>query len=114
MFVPIYWLIVSAIPHNHHSHLLNRTMPSNVLVLDNEWATSLVGLPMNVPNSWWPRSSWAGQPGTFKNRGIIKRYNPTRKNEKYFMLELLSELGAEYPMRYNGVIEYADDKHSAF
>jgi hypothetical protein len=29
------------------------SQPQRVILIDEEWASTLIGLPMQVPNSWW-------------------------------------------------------------
>jgi hypothetical protein len=69
---------------------------------------------MKVPKNWWLQSSWAGQKGSDKNRGTLTCYNPDEKNDTYFMLEIEREPGAEYPIQYNGVLKYTNNKYSNF
>ena len=59
--------------------------------IDSEWAEALVGLRLNVPNSWWP--------------GL---------NAFYFEVELDNELGAHYAMLYDSVLLYADEVQPGF
>jgi hypothetical protein len=71
--------------------------------IDLEWAEALVGLRLNVPNSWWPGFVDGGL-----NRGQIAAVNLDAPNEYYFKVELDDELGAHYAMRYDSVLLYAD------
>ena len=59
--------------------------------IDLEWAKALVGLRLNVPNSWWPGFVDGGL-----NRGRIAAVNLGTPNEFYFEVELDNELGAHY------------------
>ena len=77
--------------------------------IDREWAGSLKGLRMNVPDNWWD-----GFTGHNLNGGVIARVDFGIDGNKYFQLELDGERGAYYPMHYNAVVRYADKTHRAF
>ena len=77
--------------------------------IDCEWAGSLKGLRMNVPDDWWD-----GFTGHKLNGGVIARVDFGIDGNKYFQLELDGERGAYYPMRYDAVVRYADKTHRAF
>jgi hypothetical protein len=77
--------------------------------IDSEWAEALVGLRLNVPNSWWPGFVDGGL-----NRGRIAAVNLGAPNEFYFEVELDDELGAHYAMRYDSVLLYADEGQPGF
>ena len=69
----------------------------------------MVGLRLNVPNSWWPGFVDGGL-----NRGRIAAVNLDVPNEYYFEVELDDELGAHYAMRYASVLLYADEGQPGF
>jgi len=77
--------------------------------IDSEWAEALVGLRLNVPNSWWP-----GFVDDGLNRGRIAAINLDVPNAFYFEVELDNELGAHYAMRYDSVLLYADEGQPGF
>ena len=77
--------------------------------INREWAGSLKGLRMNVPDNWWD-----GFTGHNLNGGVIARVDFGIDGNKYFQLELDGERGAYYPMHYNAVVCYADKTHHAF
>ena len=77
--------------------------------IDYEWAKSLVGLRMIVPEKWWNGCS------TFEpNEGVIIGFDPNTTKERYFLLQLDSESNparhssGPYQMRYDAVYKYAD------
>ena len=71
--------------------------------MDPEWAKSLVGLPMLVPEYWWP-----GYRSRKRCRGTIKKVNPTAANGAHFFLELFDSPGILYGMGYPAVLLYCD------
>ena len=77
--------------------------------IDREWASSLKGLRMNVPDDWWD-----GFTGQKLNGGVIARVDFGIDRNKYFQLKLDGERGAYYPMRYDAVVCYADETHRSF
>jgi len=76
--------------------------------IDSEWAEALVGLRLNVPNSWWPVA------GLRRRRSRIAAINLDAPNAFYFEVELDNELGAHYAMRYDSVLLYADEGQPGF
>jgi hypothetical protein len=87
-------------------------MPSTFvrhIPIDSEWAEALVGLRLNIPNSWWPGFVDGGL-----NRGRIAAINFDALNAYYFEVELDDELGAHYAMRYDSVLLYADEGQPGF
>ena len=77
--------------------------------INSEWAEALVGLRLNVPNSWWP-----GFVDDGLNRGRIAAINLDTPNAFYFEVELNNKLGAHYAMRYDSVLLYADEGQPGF
>ena len=51
--------------------------------VDTQWAESLVGLRVNVPDKWW-----AGYYSDSLNPGVIKSVDFRQPRQKYFQLEL--------------------------
>ena len=78
--------------------------------VDEEWAASLIGLRMQVPNLWW--KGYEGDESL--NEGSIIGVNFSAAKLKYFQLELTKEKGAIYAMRYDAVHLYADVEHRDF
>ena len=74
--------------------------------LDTEWAESLVGLRLKVPDYWWV--GWSGR--NF-NDGKIDSYDSSTQK---FNLILDSDPSYPYPMAYDAVYEYADQEASTF
>lgn len=89
----------------------HRTRPS----IDREWAESLEGLRMKVEERWW-----AGYSGTTLCPGRIAGidFEPTNEKGKptiaFFLLELDSERGTVYHMRYDALLRYADETDKNF
>ena len=85
------------------------TEPSNTLSVDRDWAASLVGLRMLVESRWWD-----GYDDGELNPGRIAAVDFNDANGRFFMLEIDSEPGAHYPMRYDAVLHYADETHKQY
>ncbi len=69
----------------------------------------MVGLRLNIPNTWWP---WFSNGGI--NRGKIAAINYDPSSSYYFKDELDDEPGAHYAMRYSSVLLYVDDEQPGF
>ena len=82
---------------------------STPIVIDPEWAATLVGLRMKVPEHWW-----AGCTGNTLCEGEIAAIDFTDNAGRYFQLELDDEKGSHYAMRYDAVLHYADEEHKTF
>ncbi len=78
--------------------------------IDEEWAASLIGLRMQVPNLWW--KGFEGDESL--NEGTIVGVDFSAATLNYFPLELAKEKGAIYAMRYDAVHLYADVEHRDF
>ena len=63
--------------------------------IDSEWAEALVGLPLNVPNSWWPGFVDGGL-----NRGRIAAVNLGTPNECYDSVLLYADEGQPGFLRF--------------
>ena len=85
-------------------------IPTNANV-DKEWATSLVGLRMNVPGSWWNNNtSDSGINGIILHPGKIHSINFQQHRNQSFLLQLDDIDEPElYPMRYDAVVAFADE-----
>ena len=82
---------------------------STSFAIDREWAASLRGLRMNVPDDWWP-----GFAGNKLNGGVIARVDFDIATNNHFQLELDNEPGSFYAMRYDAVVRFADETHDSF
>ena len=78
-------------------------MPSPAFPYDSEWADSLVGLPMAVPEYWWP-----GYTSAKLCLGKIVSIDTTARKLNCFTLVLKDKPGKQYGMRYNVVLFYSD------
>ena len=80
--------------------LLITAMIVSTLTIDFEWAESLTGLPMSVPEHWWP-----GYSGRKNYAGRIKSIDRDAENGCFFCLAVADEPGAIYPMRCDAVFK---------
>ena len=85
------------------------TSTSHPTPINTVWAESLVGLRVKVPESWWVNFD-----GTNLFPGVTAAIDFTKPRQTYFQLELDSELGAYYPMRYDSVFSFADEEQERF
>ena len=76
---------------------------------DKEWVNSLVGLPMAVPEYWWPRYK-----STKLFYGKVTSIEPNAPEHNFFVLELHDEPGKSYGMQYDAVLLYADENNPAY
>ena len=87
-----------------------RTAPLGInhIPIDTEWAESLVGLRLIVPNSWWPDFH-----DDQLNPGRIASINADEPRAYYFEVQLD---GADhcYGMLYKSVLLYADIEQPGF
>ena len=81
------------------------SQPQRVILIDEEWASTLVGLPMKVPNSWW--KGYKKDDATM-NAGTIVGVDFDAPRSNYFQLKCVDEI---YAMRYDAVYLYADVNH---
>ena len=78
-----------------------------VHAIDEDWALSLVGLPMKVEGRWWPGK----HDGSTMHHGKIAaiNFNPTDEKGKrttaFFQLQLDQE-DWTYGMLYDAVLQY--------
>jgi hypothetical protein len=79
-----------------------------VVLIDEEWAATLVGLPMAVPNSWW--QGYKRDDDTL-NAGTIVGVDFDQPNSKYLQLESGDKI---YAMRYDAVYQYVDMDHANY
>jgi hypothetical protein len=79
------------------------------LPIDWEWAETLVGLHLNIPNKWWPGYRDGGL-----NQGEIAAITFDPSSSYYFQIKLDNETGVRYAMRYDSVLLYADNKQPGF
>ena len=79
--------------------------PQRVILIDEEWVSTLVGLPMQVPNSWW--KGYKKDDETM-NAGTIISIDFDAPWLNYFQLACVGKI---YAMRYDAVYLYADGNH---
>jgi hypothetical protein len=83
------------------------TMAPGTNKIDTEWANSLVGVHVKVPDSWW---------GSYKtsnlNDGKIVSFNSV--NEKWNLLLDDQDDEDQYLMAYEAVCEYSNKDHLTF
>mmetsp|Transcript_27311 Transcript_27311/g.56941 ORF Transcript_27311/g.56941 Transcript_27311/m.56941 type:complete len:284 (+) Transcript_27311:15-866(+) len=80
--------------------------------IDPVWASTLIGLPLKVPEHWWP-----GYKGNTLCCGRIASVSCNNNNDaagRYFMFMTDDDKGTQYPMRYDAVKRYADKNHSSY
>jgi hypothetical protein len=76
---------------------------SRPIAIDQEWAVLLIGICINIPDSWW-----AGNTCLLLNGGAISHLDFHQQNELYFQPELDDDKGIYHAMRYNVVLLYVD------
>jgi hypothetical protein len=59
-----------------------------VILIDEEWASTLIGLPMQVPNSWW---NGYNKDDKTLNVGTIVGIDFDAPQSSYFQLECVGE-----------------------
>ena len=87
-------------------------MPSsNRIPIDQEWAESLIGLRVKVPEGWWDGAS-----GSALFMGTIRSVDFNDTAERYFQFECDGDAvpGRLYPMRYDAVLHYADEEDERY
>ena len=92
-------------------------MPSQsqhpVVPIDREWAVSVVGLRMQVPEHWWP-----GYSGSKLCAGKIVAVDFDEPAGRYFTLRLDADEDEDdeivFSMRYDAVVHYADEQHERY
>jgi len=89
---------------------------STPLQIDPQWAQTLVGLPMSVPEHWWD-----GCKGNTLFKCRIVGVNCRDTSERYFVFECedddddySNDEGQRFPMRYDAVYHYADSDHANY
>ncbi len=83
---------------------------SKVVALDRQWAQTLVGLRLKVPDKWWD-----GCTGNNPNSGCIAGVNfEDECSDRHFKFEIDDEQGAFYAMRYDAVFLYADEDQPGY
>ena len=79
-----------------------------IVLIDEEWASTLIGLPMQMPNSWW---NGYNKNNKTLNVGTIVGVNFDAPQSNYFQLECVGEI---YVMQYDAVYLYADVNHANY
>jgi len=77
---------------------------SKPVAIDPNWALSLVGLRLNIPENWWNECT-----GNTLYAGRISAINFSDHRQRYFTLEM--DTGEKYRVRYDVVLCYADREH---
>ena len=80
--------------------------PRNKAKIDVEWAESLVGLRLCVPDCWW-----VGYNSRSLNDGKVQAFDD--ECQKWTII-LDSDDGTEYPMAYTALYQYVDTEASTF
>jgi hypothetical protein len=75
--------------------------------IDTEWANSLVGLHLKVPDSWWVSFKTSNL-----NDGMIVSFDSV--NQKWNLLLDDQDDDDVYLIAYDAVCEYANKQHSTF
>jgi hypothetical protein len=75
-----------------------------------EWAETLVGLHLNIPNKWWP----GFRNGGLLNQGKIAAITLDSSSSHYFQVKLNNEPGPHYTMCYDSVLLYVDNEQPGF
>jgi hypothetical protein len=81
------------------------SQPQCVVLIDEEWVSTLIGLPMQVPNSWWKGYK---KDDEAMNAGTIVGVDFDAPWSNYFQLECVGEI---YAMQYDAVYFYVDINH---
>ena len=76
-------------------------MEHNERIIDPEWAETLVGLRLAVPNHWW-----VGLRGNYLHQGCIELFFENT-NQWQFVSDDVND-DNHYPVSYEAVVEYAD------
>jgi hypothetical protein len=84
------------------------SLPQRVVLIDKEWVHTLIGLPMQVPKSWWKVYK---RDDVRLNAGTIVSINFDAPNLAYFQLECNGEI---YAMQHNAVFLFADLDHAHY
>ncbi|KAL7549930.1 hypothetical protein ACHAWF_013185 [Thalassiosira exigua] len=82
-------------------------MPA-VSSIDPEWASSLVGLEIKVPEHWWQGRSRKLHGGRITSTSLDDDAG------RHFVFETNDEPGVTYPIRYDAVRKYADENQPNF
>ena len=73
--------------------------------IDVEWADSLVGLPVKIPDHWW-----VGYTGSYKHDGKIMSFDVV--NQKWFIELDDQDDDDQYLIAYDAILEYCNTQHS--
>jgi hypothetical protein len=81
------------------------SQPQRIVLIDKEWVCTPIGLPMQVPNSWWKGYK---KDNERLNARTIVGVNLDAPQSNYFQLECISKI---YAMQYDAVYLYVDVNH---
>jgi hypothetical protein len=90
-----------------YSSTVLSTMAPKRNKIDTEWANSLVGLHLKVPDNWWVNYN-----GTNLHDGKIVSFDSV--NKKWNLLLDDEDDDDEYLMAYEALCEYSNKQHSTF
>jgi hypothetical protein len=79
--------------------------PQRIVFFNKEWVISLIGIPMQVLNSWWKGYK---KDDKRLNAGTIVGVNLNAPQSNYFQLECVGKI---YAMGYDAVYLYTDVNH---
>jgi hypothetical protein len=82
-------------------------MTSRTNKIDIEWANSLVGLPVKIPDNWW-----VGYTGSYVNDGKLMAFDVV--NQKWLIELNYQDDDDQYLIAYDAVCEYSNIQHSTF
>jgi hypothetical protein len=84
------------------------SLPQRVVLIDEEWARTLIGLLMQVPNVWWKGCK---KDDVRLNAGTIVGINFDAPNLTYFQLKCNGKI---YAMQYDAVFLFANLGHAHY
>jgi hypothetical protein len=82
----------------------------HIVLVDKDWAATLIGFPMMVPNSWWNGYRKRKDDNTL-NPGTIVGVDFDRPHLNYFQLKCGNEI---YVMRYDTIYQYVDMDYATY
>jgi hypothetical protein len=85
------------------------SLRQHIVLIDKEWASTLIGLPVLVSNSWWKGYK---RDGNRLNAGTIVGKDFNQPHSNYFQLKCVGDI--YYAMQYDAVYLYADLNHANY
>ena len=77
-------------------------MAPRTILIDNEWASKLIGIQVVVPNHWWK-----GCRGSKRWNGQVVSFNSSEQKWMFVVVDNGHE-EEEYGLSYEGLLEYID------